>query len=173
MTRQTMKKIVFITAGLLTLAACNNNPELPASCGCDFETGNLLLVVDTNGQEGFCHVAITECDDNIVYVYDLCPDSKVVKRKFEEWELEWFLKFDTNYGFTSYVKYYQMDEPYDTTALLARLSSLTSADAKHFNDVSLLHHCFTYTDGSPVFDAGDTNLTQMANSRKMRYFKIQ
>ena len=174
-----MKKVFLVCAALLAVAAttgCKNQQTyelLPPLCGCDFYTGNILFVLDTNSLKGYCHVAITECDDTTLYVYETNTESKVVKRPFEEWAIEWYLKFVTTYGFPGYVHFYAMEEPYDTTALLKRLSQLTNSVPDSINDESLLRQCFFYTDGTPVFDARYTSLTQMADTSKMFHFRIE
>lgn len=174
-----MKKIMLVCAMLFALAtmiACKNQltyEPLPPPCGCDFYTGNLLFVLDTNSLEGYCHVALTECDDTILYIYEVGPSSRVVKRPFDEWGTEWYHKFDTTYGFPGYVHFYAMEEPYDTTALLTRLLELMSNGSENLNDMSLLRQCYFHPDGTPVFDASDTSITQMADTSKMFHFKIE
>ena len=172
-------KILVVFAAMVALAAmtaCKNQQTyelLPPPCGCDFYTGNLLFVVDTNSLEGYCHVAITECDDTTLYIYEVCSSSKVARRPFEEWATEWYHKFDTTYAFCGYVHFYEMKEPYDTTALLSRLSELIRNGSENINDMSLLRQCYLNPDGTPVFDAGETCLTQMADTSKMFRFKIE
>ena len=174
-----MKRIMMICAAMVALAsmtACSNQQTyepLPPLCGCDFSTGDLLFVLDTNSLEGYCHVAIAECDDTTLYIYEVCSTSRVVKRPFEEWATEWYHKFDTTYGFPSYVHYYAMVEPSDTTALIARLLELMSNGSENLNDMSLLRQCYFYPDGTPVFEASDTSLKQMADTSKMFRFKLE
>lgn len=166
------KKTMMICVAMVTIAAmiaCRNqqtNEPLPPPCGCDFYTGNLLFVLDTNSHKGYCHVAITECDDTILYIYEVSTSSKVVKRPFEEWATEWHHKFDTTYAFPDYVHFYAMEEPYDTTTLLTQLSDKMTKGSENINDMLLLHQCYLNPNGTPVFEASDTSLTQMAHTSK-------
>lgn len=174
-----MKKVSLLGAmvcalGMMTTCKNQHSYELLAPpCGCDFCTGNLLFVVDTNKLEGYCHVAITECDDTTLYIYEVSTSSKVVKRPYEEWATEWYYKFDTTYGFPGYVHFYMMEEPYDTTALLTLLLELTRNNSYNINDVSLLRQCYLNLDGTPVFDGNNTCLTLMADTSKMFHFRIE
>ena len=174
-----MKKTLMlcvVTVAMVVMTACKNQQNywlLPEPCECDFCTGNLLFVLDTNSLEGYCHVAITECDDTTLYIYEVYSPSKVAKRPFEEWATEWYYKFDTTYGFPKYVHFYAMEEPYDTTTLLTRLSELMSNGVENINDVSLLRQCYLKSDGTPLFDASYTCLTQMADTSKMFHFRIE
>lgn len=140
---------------------------------CDFETGNLLFVLDTNTLSGYCHVAITECIDTTLYVYDIGPSMQLEKHQFEEWVTEWYLKFDTAYAFPGYVHYFALKEPLDIAGLQTRLSEYTSPGAPKVDDITLLRHCFFTNDGKHVFGINDTSLNQIANSAKLHQFRIQ
>ena len=172
-------KVLMLCAAMVviaTMTGCKSQQcygPLPEPCGCLFYTGSLLFVLDTNSHDGYCHVGITECDDTTLYIYEICSSSKVARRPFEEWATEWYHKFDTTYGFTSYVHYYAMEEQFDTTELLTRLSELMTNGSENINNISLLQHCYLNSDGTPVFDASYSCLTQMADTSKMFHFRLE
>lgn len=172
-----MKKSLAIYAALFTLAittACHNF-QLPNIhvCSDGFETGNLLFVTDTAGNEGYCHIGITECADSVSFVYELNPRHELVRIPFKEFANEWYHKFDTNYAFPGYVHFFYIDTIFDTTALLNNLSKHLDFPADSTNELSLLLDCFLTPDGKPVFNINDTTLTALAKSPFLCHFKIQ
>ncbi len=138
-----------------------------------FETGNLLFVVDTDGAGGFCQMVVTECTDTAVYVYEVHPCMGVVRRPFNDFAVEWYNKFDTNYGFPSYVKYYYLDVEFDRTVLLNRLTRLLNTPPDIIDGVALVHQCFERPDGRKIFDSSDTTLLQLVNSGLLQSFRIE
>ena len=77
---------------LSAFTACRQT--IPSPPPCDFETGDLIFIHDTAGmghaiqsatawdslQPAFTHVAITQCTDSGVYVFDATPSLGVAER---------------------------------------------------------------------------------------------
>lgn len=138
-----------------------------------YQTGNLLFVVDTAGGDGYCQVAITECVDTEAFVYEVHPRMGVVRRPFEEFAVEWYYKFDTNYGFPGYVKYFYLNVEFDRRVLLNRLTRLLNTSPDSIDGVALVHQCFERLDGRKIFNPSDTTLTQLVNSGLLEPFRIE
>ena len=174
--------ILVAVLALVAVTGCGNQQlsyDVSPECSDGFQMGNLLFVFDTAGGEGFCHVAITECDckcncDSVgSYVYEVNPRQGVVRIPFTEFAEEWYNKFDTTYGFTSYVWYYWIDAVFDTQALLNNLSYYMERPIDSVDGLSMVYDCFVSPQGKPIFSSSDTTLTLLAKSPLLHSFRIE
>ena len=155
---------------LSAFTACRQT--IPSPPPCDFETGDLIFIHDTTGmghaiqsatawdslQPAFTHVAITQCTDSGVYVFDATPSLGVARRTLRDFCLSFY---DTNsdYGFTSMAKYYSVEVPYDTATLLKRLQAFVGQpydpyflpDNGRLYCSELVYECFFDTSGNHLF----------------------
>ena len=173
------RRVLLLLAAIAAIVACNNpclyyNDDFLRECEDGFVSGSILLVVDTAGGDGFCHAGITECVDTASYVYEIDPRRGVVRIPFEEFAVEWFYKFDTNYGFPSYVKYYYIDDDkFDIDALFTNLKNSIGVPGDSIDDLSLIKRCFVSPKGKPIFNPNDTTLTLLARSPLLNNYRIE
>ena len=139
-----MKRIhyfILVLCLMLSFTSCRQQyPPLPPVSQffglCEFETGNLIFIYDTTGmgsaiqsstewdslEPAFTHVAITECTDSGVYVIDATPTLGVARRPLLDFICS-VLDTNAGYNFVSIAKYYYVDVPFDTAALIERMHS--------------------------------------------------